>query len=318
MQKGTQLFIRPVQVFLTVAKTLSFSTAAGQLGMSQSGVSMAVASLEKLLGVTLFDRGRPLVLTAEGAMLLHSLDDLAGRASKAVDAIAIRQNRLPVLRLGVIDSIRDVLGISLIAELKRIASKVSLISGTSDQLIADLKQGLLDIAVAGDVPEAASAGLHKHFLIQEETIVIFPKSLAQGRDFSSWERIRFSGLPLIRYSHSWSNQKIIEELGAKQHFEFETIIDVDSNRLMLDLVAGAQGWAATHPLCLLSQPSPCRDIGIVSPVPPLEGRDLYVFHPRRLRSEYTGIVEQLVRKRLEDSRSEIAAMTARMLGRPQP
>ena len=58
---------KKVQVFLAVAEANSFSRAARRLGLSQSSVSFHVDSLERELGVSLFERrGRTIALTEEG------------------------------------------------------------------------------------------------------------------------------------------------------------------------------------------------------------------------------------------------------------
>ena len=58
------------KVFFHVARTLSFSEAAGELFISQSAVSQSIKVLEKRLDVTLFTRSTKRVsLTKEGEIL---------------------------------------------------------------------------------------------------------------------------------------------------------------------------------------------------------------------------------------------------------
>lgn len=45
-----------LRVFETLCRTLSFTAAARELGISQPAISLNIAELEKQLGVTLFDR----------------------------------------------------------------------------------------------------------------------------------------------------------------------------------------------------------------------------------------------------------------------
>jgi DNA-binding transcriptional LysR family regulator len=61
------MHLRNLKVFCDVVQRHSFSLAAADNGMTQSGVSQAVQQLEEHLGVKLIDRRkRPFVLTAEG------------------------------------------------------------------------------------------------------------------------------------------------------------------------------------------------------------------------------------------------------------
>lgn len=296
MANSISLFVPAVKIFLKVCQTQSFSAAANQLGMTQPAVSMAITKLERKLEVDLLQRSRPLALTPEGVTLEKTLLELTDKTDSVIMDIKRRQRLLPMIRIGVIDSLRDTLGLEIIAKFRSIASRIHLISGTSDQLLEDLKSGLLDIVVAGDRPNtAAFSTLHKVFILEEETIIIFPKSLARSRETWSWDNIRFSGLPLIRYAHSWSNEHILEEFKAVQKWDFPTTIDIDNTHLMLALVANGEGWAITHPACLFHQAELCKEIEIITPQPSLKGRNLYVFFPRTGLVQYATIIEDLVR-----------------------
>ncbi len=78
-----------LRVFATVVETGSFSAAARRLRRAQSAVSYAIANLEELLGLALFERGhhRPLLTEAGRAVLSDArrvgrlVDDLRARAS---------------------------------------------------------------------------------------------------------------------------------------------------------------------------------------------------------------------------------------------
>jgi DNA-binding transcriptional LysR family regulator len=61
------MYLKPLKVFCDVVDRRSFSRAADENNMSQSGASQVVKELERELGVTLIDRSkRPFVLTPEG------------------------------------------------------------------------------------------------------------------------------------------------------------------------------------------------------------------------------------------------------------
>jgi DNA-binding transcriptional LysR family regulator len=77
-----------LRVFAVVAETGSFSAAARRLHRAQSAVSYAIANLEELLGLALFERGhrRPILTEAGRAVLSDAkrvgrlVDDLRARA----------------------------------------------------------------------------------------------------------------------------------------------------------------------------------------------------------------------------------------------
>jgi len=87
--RGRAPTLDQLQVFAAVADAGSFSLAAQQLGRAQSAVSYTVASLEALLGLTLFERTRrrPVLTEAGRAMLADarrvdtSMHELQARAA---------------------------------------------------------------------------------------------------------------------------------------------------------------------------------------------------------------------------------------------
>ena len=65
--------LRHLEYFIAVAAELSFSRAAERIHVVQSALSVAVAKLEKELGVALFDRTRrQIALTATGEVFLRA------------------------------------------------------------------------------------------------------------------------------------------------------------------------------------------------------------------------------------------------------
>ena len=90
--------LRELGAFREVARQASFSQAAARLGYVQSTVSAQVQSLERSLGVRLFDRlGRTVSLTAAGEALLPLADqvlDLADAAKASVAAAVASDGQL--------------------------------------------------------------------------------------------------------------------------------------------------------------------------------------------------------------------------------
>ncbi|WP_313291791.1 LysR family transcriptional regulator, partial [Faecalispora jeddahensis] len=65
-----------LRYFMVVADSRSFSSAAKQLYISQQTLSAHIAQMEADLGVILFERTRPLTLTAAGEQLYQRTDEL--------------------------------------------------------------------------------------------------------------------------------------------------------------------------------------------------------------------------------------------------
>ena len=80
---------KQLRTFRTVARTLSFTRAASELGYVQSNVTAQVKALERELGVPLFDRlGRTVVLTDAGRILLRYAERLLDLEEEARAAVA--------------------------------------------------------------------------------------------------------------------------------------------------------------------------------------------------------------------------------------
>jgi DNA-binding transcriptional LysR family regulator len=76
------LDLQRLQIFRKVATLRSFSAAALELSYTQSSVSEAVATLQRELGVTHFDRSsRPIRVTPSGQVVLVHADALIAHAT---------------------------------------------------------------------------------------------------------------------------------------------------------------------------------------------------------------------------------------------
>ena len=96
--------VRELDVFLTLAETLSFRRTAAQVNLSQSAVSGVVTRLEEALGARLFDRTtRSVQLTDAGqvfakqAVLMRTQTDEAVRAVRNVAELKVGNVRLAAL-----------------------------------------------------------------------------------------------------------------------------------------------------------------------------------------------------------------------------
>jgi len=80
--------LRHLTTFRAVAKSLSFTRAAAELGYVQSALTAHVKALEAELGVRLFDRlGRRIVLTNAGVSLLGYAENILELTREATVAV---------------------------------------------------------------------------------------------------------------------------------------------------------------------------------------------------------------------------------------
>jgi len=93
--------LRHLRYFCAVAENQSFTLAARQLHVSQSGVSGQVRDLEKEMGVTLLRRNqRDVSLTPEGAIFLPEAREILAHAERAIE-MAVRASRGQFGELGI-------------------------------------------------------------------------------------------------------------------------------------------------------------------------------------------------------------------------
>ncbi|MBS2537737.1 LysR family transcriptional regulator [Catenulispora sp. NF23] len=169
-----------LEVFLEVARRESFTAAAGSLGYTQSAISRQIAALEASVGAPLFDRlPRGVRLTEEGRALVPHATAVVGRLRAAVaDVRAVGTLGGGRLRLGAIPTADMVLMPRAIAAFRQAypAVIVTHAEGLTRRLVADLREGDLDLAVIGTAsPEPVFEGVRLRRLMDDALAVALPR-----------------------------------------------------------------------------------------------------------------------------------------------
>ena len=171
--------IDALETFLAIARGGSFHAAARELNVTQTAVSARIRTLERALGVSLFDRG------PAGARLSPSGQQLLPHAEQMLRSWEAVQNGLAgnraALRLGTQLSIWDGVLVDLAVWLEQAQGQVPLTLNFDHSLDMGeaVRAGLLDVAL---VPEPA-AGLGAERLADEELVLVSdqPRRLGEGR-----------------------------------------------------------------------------------------------------------------------------------------
>src|SRR3546814_9746861 len=116
-----------------VAEAGGMTSAARQLGLTQSSVSQIVGNLEEALGSALFDRSvRPLALTAAGTTLYERGRTMLADAGDLYRELRDRDLRqLSSLTLAMAESIANTVGPLLVAEQRTLAKRWRIWAGIS-------------------------------------------------------------------------------------------------------------------------------------------------------------------------------------------
>ncbi|MEV6430945.1 LysR family transcriptional regulator [Nocardia sp. NPDC051463] len=132
----------------------SFSTAAENLGYTQSAVSRQIALMEQAAGRTLFERhARGVRPTDAGRIILrHAETVLAGVGAARHDLDDLVARPPALLRVGAFSTAMAALVPRAIATTSDRLARVPLREGTSPRLLAALARGRLDLAVVTATP----------------------------------------------------------------------------------------------------------------------------------------------------------------------
>jgi DNA-binding transcriptional LysR family regulator len=167
--------IHQLRYFLAVADEGTFTAAAEAVRISQSGVSTQLQKLERELGIVLIDRSaRRATLTPAGARLVP----YARAAVSAVEQVTSAANDIRGLVVGVL-RVATVTGLAwppLFDALAAIHTEhpgidIRLHEGNSDELIAQLRDGTADVAVAG-WSDAEPDGLQTSVIVDDPLVAL--------------------------------------------------------------------------------------------------------------------------------------------------
>ncbi|MEJ6549669.1 LysR family transcriptional regulator [Corynebacterium sp. USCH3] len=168
--------LQQLRYVLAVAETRNFTRAAERCHIVQSAMSHQIKALEHELGVQLFARtSRRVELTDAGAAFLPSAQaslDAADRA--AADAAAATGRIRGTVTIGVIPTVT---AIDVPAVLGRFhqahpAVKIRLLGGSSDEFIAAIRSGGMDVAVLGLPAGQPPRGVRNQELVREDLVAV--------------------------------------------------------------------------------------------------------------------------------------------------
>jgi DNA-binding transcriptional LysR family regulator len=171
------LSLYKLEIFAEVVQAGSFSAAAEQLLMTQSGVSQHVRDLEASLGAQLFERGRRgVTLTASGQKLYDYTRRILGLVAEAENGVAnVEQLSGGEIRVGATPGIGVYVLPEWIASFRQRFPKltVTLQTDITPRIIQALLAKRLEIGfVEGELTTESERALGSHLLQQSEQFVV--------------------------------------------------------------------------------------------------------------------------------------------------
>jgi LysR family transcriptional regulator, hydrogen peroxide-inducible genes activator len=148
------LTLRDLQYLVAVADHRHFGKAAAACNVSQPALSSQIRKIEDVLGVQLFERtNRRVMITPSGQAVANQARIVLEEAGKIADLTRSAQEPLTgALRLGAIATVGPYLMPYLLAPLRKAYPKLDLFlrEGLTEQLLADLRAGQLDVVIASN------------------------------------------------------------------------------------------------------------------------------------------------------------------------
>jgi DNA-binding transcriptional LysR family regulator len=305
------IYTKTIETFLIVYQQRSFTRAAEVLGLSQSAVSQNIIRLEETLGVTLFARDvRPISPTPEANVLMEQIEKQVRDMSGTIGQIRRHNFVRPIVRVGIADSLSPNIAPHIVQVLAPHSMRISVLTGTSNVLVRQLRQHDVDLIVCGEAFENEPQ-LARRFLFGEPHVIAMPPSVAIIPDNLSWSDLKFSGVPFVRYSSRSSSGRLIEAFLDRIGLELPLRFEADTSRVLLSLVAEGMGWALTTPLCLLQCQDMVARMHLLPAPPPTAIREMFIV-------TRSGEYESLAEKVTDICRAELRANIVPMLVRIAP
>ncbi|PRY17292.1 DNA-binding transcriptional LysR family regulator [Kineococcus rhizosphaerae] len=255
-----------MQYVVALADERQFTRAAAVSGVSQSGLSAAIRTLEDELGTALFDRSPRLVRpTDAGLALLPFARSMLTQATAARDAVVQATHRLSgSLRVGAEQCLGFVDVSTLLERFHRRFPQVEVHfeqSGSHD-LVARLREGELDLAFVATTEHLGAMSAAE--LGREPLVLLTPGDhpLA-GRGRVDWADL--ASVPFIDFVPSWGIRPLTDTACASRGVHRRVRFSVGDVHALLDLVRRGLGVAVV-PQHVAAKPEAATSAVVAMPV----------------------------------------------------
>lgn len=243
-----------LRVFVTAARTLSFSKCAAALSITQPAVSRHIGELEARYGMPLFSRGSSgVALTKAGELLLSHAERLLSAYQKMdYDMDLLSQTSQGRLSVGASTTIAMYLLPPVLAAFMERAGgvEVFMLSGNSENVEQWLRDGTVDI---GFVENASRRPwLHYEPLMADELVLVAGTSgRYAGVESVTVEELR--SIPLVLREKGSGTREIIENALARHGVgvqDLRVVIELSSTEAIKSFVRSSDTMAIVSVIAL--------------------------------------------------------------------
>lgn len=258
-----------LRYFLAVVDTGSFSKGAAQVNVTQPTLSVGIAKLEKLCGVTLFHRSSQRVhLTEAGSRLVAHARRIENDFNVAIKSVASAASA-QVVRLGILSTIPTAMLERIAVEHRRRddQGQIEIVEGSERDLVTRLARGRIDLAVTVLRPHLE---WRSELLYRERYVLAMPRwHRLAGAEAIRPEDLAEETMIIRRHCEALSEtSRYFVEHGVRPRFSFRTTNDDKALALVragLGITVMPEGYRDPE----ISQPrlaglELARDIGLIS------------------------------------------------------
>jgi len=261
LRRESDIELRELRIFSAISESQTLTEAAKKLGVTQSAVSQALKILEEHLGADLLvRRSSPPVLTASGVALKSYADEILVNVQQMTSAVRVASGeKLPELRLGVIDSVASSVARELLNRLETRADAISLKTGLTTSLDREFMDGKIDALISTDVM-AQVKGLELHPILRDPFVLIYSPSLINAKTADIHQLAR--SCPFIRYNRQSTMGNSADIILRRLNIEVSDRFEFDSTQTLMNFVQAGDGWSLVTGLCLLQHPELLKGVVI--------------------------------------------------------
>lgn len=232
--------------FFEIAKEGSLKRAALKLHLTQPTLSHQLRSLEKSLGIDLFNRvGRQLVINPEGELVLEYCYKVFSNLNELRNILELKRNNpTEQLNVGVPPSMSKISVFKFISEYIRDQSiKVTVNEDNLKYLLPDLERRNLDIIFVDHQVHNLPKTIVQHKLYQRKFVAVCnPNCKLKRKKFPG----NLEGLPFINYTKETGLHEKINNFLAKNNVVVQNFTEVDDTAMIKEILLN-QEFAAIIP-----------------------------------------------------------------------
>ena len=238
--------LRQLKYFVGIAELGSFTKAAVVLSIAQPALSRQIRELENELGVPLLVRnGRGALLTDAGVKFLGRAKMILDDAERALqEARSLKGRPMGLVSVGMPPSIGSILSVPTVMRVRSLYPEIQLqlTEGYSGHIQEWLLSGRLDIGILYVPQRSSEANFDR--LANEQLYLLGAPELARrhlGRAISVDFEATLN-LPLILPTRPHAIRRLLDEVAAKKHMEYNCPVEVNAFLAVRDLVLNGQGF----------------------------------------------------------------------------